>query len=868
MKTHIRNTAGTTIGLFLFLVSIGYSYSKPVDRLKALTVAENFLRNRTTSAVFQEPYNLELVHTFASAAVDTRAAAEPMPFFYIFNFRREGFIAVSADDIVIPVLAYSDEGAFEPSRMHVSVQKWFQGYADQIRFALVNGLQATQEIAADWESLITGNKTTTLRRGSVSPLLSTKWDQSTYYNDMCPYDNTYEKLTYSGCVATAMAQVMKYWSFPVVGTGFNAYNHPLYGTISSSFADHTYNYANMPNKVTGANLDVAQLMFDCGVSVNMEYGVDGSGAYVISSASPHSTENALKKYFDYPSSISGKRRWGRTDASWLSLIKSDLNSGLPIIYAGNGNGSGHCFVADGYDNNDYVHFNWGWGGSSDGYFQINALNPGSLGSGGGTGGYNSGHEAIFGVKPPSGIVDYSLTLNTGIVVDPVTTSYGGVFSVTANFTNKSTENFKGDYCAAVFDDRGNFVDYVEVKTGYTLQAGYKYTNDLVFSTTGLLKMLPGKYTVSIYYRPTGGEWKIVQGTLFYSKVKNITITNNNSIALYSDLTPSPAQAFVKGKPASVSVNIQNNSGATFKGSYAVSLCYLDGRLAQTLKTFKESNGLPNTYVYTSPLIFSTDSITVEPGTYLVALQHIREGASFWELSGSNKYQNPIMIDVVAPPLNPDDYEVNNTNLSAYMLTLTFNGSEAKPGTPGANCHIGEDYDFYKVSLPAGYNFTLNPRLHDEYNAGNGLSYTLDALFSYSTDGGATWSDAFDDIMPAAFSITGPKIIHFKVAPYFIGLTGTYLLDIPISRTSTAALEDVQNGGFRVFPNPARDKMEIQGAGNRIDEVEIVDVSGKSIRIVPTNASSAALKVEDLRPGIYFLRIKSGGVVVTKKVMKE
>jgi hypothetical protein len=868
MKNNIRKI----LLLFYFAIWFQIAISKPVDKITAERTAYNFLKNRTVSEVFKGELKLTLVHTFSSREEQINAANEPLNYFYIFNTNQSGFIAVSAEDVVLPILAYSDEGTFDPNTMHISIQKWFQGYADQIRYAIVNKLEATEEINTQWADLLAGEQALT-RRGSVSPLISVKWNQSPHYNDLCPYDNVNKDRTVTGCVATAMAQVLKYWKYPSTGTGFHSYNHSIFGTLSSSFGSHTYNYGNMPNYVTTTNTDVAQLMYDCGISVDMNYNIaskGGSGAYVISSMSPltHCTEYALKTYFGFPSTLSGKQRQGNTDANWLSLLKTDLDAGQPVIYAGFGGGGGHCFVADGYDNNNYIHFNWGWGGSSDGYFQINALNPGSLGSGGGTGGFNSGHQAIFGVRPPSSSLKYNLTLNTSMTISPSSISYGGAFSVSANFTNNSSTTFSGDYGAAVFDDSDNFIDFIEIKTGYTLQSGYKYSNDLVFSTTGMLKMLPGKYWVGIFYRPTGGNWSIVNGTFIYSNYKSMTVTNSNPIALYSDMVVSGDPWFTKGQSGSVSVNIINNGTTTFKGKYSVNLYNLDGTYAQNIGTLTESNGLPAGYVYQNPLSFTVDTIKVSPGTYLLATVHISDGSSSWELTGTGSYQNPIFVDVVAPPIAADIYEVNDNASVAYGLSMSFSGNNANVSTPGSNCHAGSDYDFYKINLPTGFNYTVSPRLHDEGNTANGKTYTLDALFSYSLDGGSTWSDAFDDVMPNSINVAGGKTIILKVAPYFTGQTGTYLLEMPVSRTSTLSAKGNGTQAINIYPNPTKDYLYIDGNGISMYEISVSDVQGRLAKKYSAEGNHHALPVNSLQTGIYFVTIKSDKGIITQKIIKE
>ena len=860
--------------LFVLLLSVNLLYSKPVDIFTAETVAYSFLKHKTTSTLFSKDVKLNLIYTYSSREQRTNSSTEASNYFYIFNANDSGFIAVSADDIVYPILAYSDESTFDPNTVNSSTQKWFQGYADQIRFAIVNNLEATEDIKNQWSNLLANNPSDfEKRRGSVSPLISTKWNQGKYYNDLCPYDNSYQERTVTGCVATAMAQVLKYWEYPITGTGFHSYSHSNLGTISSNFANHNYDFSNMPNYISAVNNDVAQLMFDCGVSVEMDYGVSatgGSGAYVISSGSPvtHCTEYALKKYFGFLGTLSGRKKSSYSDANWINLLKKDLDAGQPIIYAGYGSGGGHCFISDGYDNSDYFHFNWGWGGNSDGYFKINALNPGSLGSGGGTGGFNSGHQAILGVVPPSSSLKYDLSLNKIMTITPTTISYGSSFEVTVNFTNNSNTTFTGDFGAAVFDNNDNFIDFIEIKTGYSLQSGYKYSNDLVFSTTGMLKMLPGKYWIGVYYRPTGGNWDMVKGTFWYSNYKSITVTNNNSIALYSDLTISGDEYFTQGKSGTVKVNIINNSSSTFKGKYAVSLYNLDGTFAQTINNYSETDGLPAGYVYSNPLSFFTSEITVNPGTYLLAVQHIIDGSTNWQLTGTGKYLNPILVDVKAPPIQADIYEVNDNASLAYTLNLSFSGKNATVSTTGSNCHEGSDYDFYKVNLASGYNYSLNPRIHDEYNSGNNNTYSLDALFSYSLDGGSSWSDVYDDIMPSEIQLSGGKSIIFKVAPYFSGQTGTYLFEIPATRESNLALNTKELYDIKIYPNPVKDFVNIESSSCAITKIMVLDLQGREISQHNLNENKFLLPIAEFTPGAYILVISTTKGDFSEKIIKQ
>ncbi len=784
------------ITLFLTTLSfIGFAIAKPIDPSTAKIVGQNFLKTRVTSGTLGQNLNLSLVYTSASKATSINSNATPLNYFFVFSINeKQGYVIVSADDIVIPVLGYSDEIGFDPNKIPSNVSKWLEGYKGEIRYAITNNLAATPEITKEWTDLIKGTfgKQKLNKKGSVNPLVKTKWNQSPYYNSLCPYDNTAKDRTVTGCVATAMAQVMKFWNYPTSGTGFHSYNHSKYGTLSANFGSTTYNWSSMPNQVTSSNTAVATLMYHCGVSVDMNYDVaanGGSGAYVISSASPvtNCTEYALKNYFGYKTTLKGVEKNNYTQSQWLSLMKAEFDAGRPVVYAGFGSGGGHCFVSDGYDNSDYLHFNWGWDGAYDGYFSVNALNPGGTGTGGGSGKYNSNQQAVIGIEPPSGSTTYDLDITANVTASSSNVNYGSSFTISTNFTNKSSTTFKGTYCAAIFDKDNKFVDYVDSIVESTgLPVNYTYKNNLVFSYAGGYTLLPGSYTIYMFYKPIGGNWKQIFSSGSYSYYTTINIKNSSTIEMNSDMTLTPTE-FVKGKSASVNLNLLNTGTATFYGDYQVNLYNLDGSFAETIGTINEPNGLPYNYTYNSPYLkFSSTAITSEPGTYLLAAVFKSNSSSSWYIVGSSGFQNPIKVNVTEPEISPDKYEVNNTISQAYSLSLSYTNNVSKPNTADANCHTGTDYDYYKVVLPSGYNYTIKAELLDLYN-NNSKDYTLDGLFSYSTDG-TTWSDAYDDKMPNDITVNNGGTVYFLNSPFFTGEVGTYLLDLYVTRSPILSAE--------------------------------------------------------------------------------
>ncbi|MBK7113736.1 MAG: C10 family peptidase [Flavobacteriales bacterium] len=167
--------------------------------------------------------------------------------------------------------------------------------------------------------------------------MQTTWNQAPHYNAQCPGGSV------TGCVATAMAQIMKFWNHPATGSGFHQFNHPQYGTLAANFGGTTYAWGSMPNNVSSANSAVATLMYHCGGGVDMQYSPEVSGAWVIQSHSPstdHNAEYALRTYFGYRSTLSGVARENYAQAQWIDLLRTELDAGRPILYDGFGDGGG------------------------------------------------------------------------------------------------------------------------------------------------------------------------------------------------------------------------------------------------------------------------------------------------------------------------------------------------------------------------------------------------------------------------------------------------------------------------------------------------------------------------------------------------
>lgn len=358
---------------------------------------------------------------------------------------------VAANDVVRPILAYSNTGTFRTEEMPSNIQRWLVKYDRFIVQLEKDGVTAGEETTEEWKSLRKGARKA---KGDavVGPLIQTQWDQDAPYNDLCPGSG--KTKAYTGCVATAMAQVMNYWKWPVKGTGSRTYqpiqqkydsNGNITGTyivyegkLTANFGATTYDWANMKKKhytsdTQAQKTAISTLMYHCGVATDMMYGgddEDGSGTFTVnyadwdwSDSEGECAQNALYMFFGYKKPIGYMRdgysttykKW--TDDDWTAMIKAELDKKRPIMYAGAGDGGGHSFVCDGYDDAGYFHFNWGWSGSNDGYYLLSKLTPGSGGAGGGSYDFSEDQDVIIGIEP--NITGHTVVVNgTGCTIAP------------------------------------------------------------------------------------------------------------------------------------------------------------------------------------------------------------------------------------------------------------------------------------------------------------------------------------------------------------------------------------------------------------------------------------------------------------------
>lgn len=376
------------VSLFVFANSV---LADPVNPELAMQVAKQFIPHSSLSkkvpAKGGEPQTATIVYTHKMPK-SHRAA------FYIVNVGDGSFVLVSADDVAHQILGYSfsknwpieSDGTV---KLPPHIKSFFDDLAAQIEAAIE---KEPNRPAADWSQSIAEapSRIPSSLPESVDPLLTTTWDQGQYYNAFCPTDaGGPDGHVWTGCVATAMAQIIKYWSNPVQGRGTHSYDS-TYGTLSVNYSESNYDYSNMPNELTAGSSEaqvnaVAKLMCDCGVAVNMVYGASESSSFT------QDARAALINFFRFSPDLSFAEKGLFSNDEWNELMRNNIAANHPVIYSGFGTG-GHTFVLDGYKEDDYFHFNFGWSGFADGWYLMNAVNPGSSD-------YNSSQSAIVGIVP-------------------------------------------------------------------------------------------------------------------------------------------------------------------------------------------------------------------------------------------------------------------------------------------------------------------------------------------------------------------------------------------------------------------------------------------------------------------------------------
>ncbi|MDE6853847.1 MAG: C10 family peptidase [Muribaculaceae bacterium] len=521
-----------------------------------------------------------------SRLVHTAYTSSGNPSVYVFNFdtRDGGFMVLSADDSAYPLLGYTDSGAFDSSDMAPGLRYWLEEYGRQIEYASAN---ASKPVSSESLRLAASRE----GRQAIEPMIKTSWDQISPFNDQCPLHGAAP--TYTGCVATSMAQVMNYWQYPEVGEGSVTYTaSTLQKRLSMDFSKQAFDWDNMadvyiPGRYTEAQASaVAYLMKACGYAVRMDYSSSSSGALAMN------IRRAMVNNFKYDASCFYTLRWYHSATEWEQLMYNSLAAGCPVMVGGSSStGGGHSFICDGYDDNGYFHFNWGWTGMSNGYFLLDALTPDALGSGGGTGGgFTFTQDALFNLRPYTGepVEEQPLALTQlGALKGEVTASglkltledMAPSMCMWVNYNPSTITCTLGAEVLASGADISTAKYSSVYSTALRFQGGEGYYSSRINTVLDLdaLNLADGTYEVRIVTHSNGapeGEW--VRTLCRYGFSDCVTITKSGSTYSVKNIeTPrlyiSDAKViggFYYNCPAEIEVVVENPSDMELSGGVA------------------------------------------------------------------------------------------------------------------------------------------------------------------------------------------------------------------------------------------------------------------------------------------------------------
>ena len=464
-------------------------------------------------------------------------------------------------------------------------------------------------------------------RKAVAPLLGDMmWNQDEPYNDMCPsYDLNARCAT--GCIATAMAQVMYYHRWPETGVGAHTYSPSILGggTLTADFGNTRYAWDDMLPTYDATSSEasreaVALLMLHCGIAVDMEYSTSsGAGSAEVAMA--------LATYFNYDKGVAYRQRTNYGSLEWDNAIKSEIDAGRPVIATGRSSAGGHAFVFDGYDDNGLIHVNWGWSGMSNGYFRTTALMPPVQGVGGADGGYNYDQQIITGIqKPQEGSEpDIELVSSEGLVPAEETIANGAStdFRLCGMLRNAGWQDSEFDYGLMLTDADGNITKVVETGVSDVLYVGYMIFGP-DFNDVSLGTLTPGEYTLYPVCRVKGGSgaWNRIRDEYVgYPNYIYLTATESEitfSYPEYFDLDIAELQLpeeVYAGVPALIEGTVTNNGDVDYLGDIHVSIVDKDTKRSVATSSAYKIDLAPGASLDLELI----DSYTLEPGNYLVTV---------------------------------------------------------------------------------------------------------------------------------------------------------------------------------------------------------------------------------------------------------
>lgn len=826
--------------------------------------------HKFVKANFEQKENneLDLVYTMNSESGE--------PCFYVFNVSDYGFVMVSATDLVRPILGYSENGIYEVNNVAPGLGFMMEDYQESISYALTESIEAPAYVKAEWAALSETGKLRPQERGvKIGPLCQTAWDQSWPYNYYCPELNrpfASNGRSVVGCVATAMSQIMRYWSHPTQGTGSHSYKPQMdeygYPEQSANFGETTYDWDNMPYQIKANSPQkeieaVALLGYHCGVSVNMMYDDDGTGAGAYSSDVPY----AMMKFFGYAQSSYKKRTV--SSQLWDSYIKDAIQMGRPIFYAGTSkDGGGHAFICDGMDENGLFHYNFGWSGSGDGFFASTATDyPNEVG-------------AIFDIMPKE---IYNSTMEAPKNVE-VVQAENNELSATLTWKNPvytvgGSSSIK-DLDKIVIERNGEVIaELTGMKSGETAS----YVDNSVpcysyfeYSIYAVVNGSHGKIArvSNIGFGPTCKWQLILQSSAFQGlRGANVTVldkagvvaiqktTENSQLTTYDLDVPQGDVQFIwnpadENQPTyTLTMILKDYTGKTIFNYTGPSEEMRKGVFKDTI----------NDCGYVVPEGNPYNLVSKVEDNKVVLNWYGTEGDY-----GFNIYRDGVLI------ANTRKHSYVDANVPhgghCYTVTAMYNGGDTRESNE--TCVVLTENCEPAMDLTYEINQAFRPVLSWTKPNSSGLTGYY-VMRKVGRDGEwirvkvlAANKTTYTDNSVNQFD----TYYYYKVVAYYQGIDclsapanikgkeGEFVLPFFYSETG---IEDNAEQNVGIYPNPANEKITIEA--QNIETVSIVNVMGQTVYETSVNDDNMVIDVNEFPAGIYMINVVTDEYEVTKRI---
>ena len=836
------------LSVFMLIFSILALQAKPIDRHLALTAAQKF----ATTQFALERAMPELVYTGTDGA------------FYVFNTSERSFVIIAGDDAHRPVIGYSDQSAFDASNIPPALAYYLDGVAEcmlPLRHAV-----ATPDVAAEWNSVLQHGRLISRHGGrGTGYFCQTQWNQDYPYNCCCPDDPAGSGgHAIVGCLATAMSQLMRFWAYPAQGIGSHCYYHEDYGEICADFGNTTYDWDNMPNKLSESSSDAEKLAtgtlcFHCGVTIDMGYGPDGSGG----ASGP--IPGVMHQYFNYCDAIVQLRRDDFETETWKAMVREQFDMGWPMYYGGCQDGGCHAFVCDGYDDFDMFHFNLGWGGSSDGWYLIDDA-P-----------YTHPADAMFNFVPAE-VYNQTPSEPTAFTAVPVNNTD---LRVRLNWTNPTT-TLDGTALDAidqvvVMRDNEVIATLSDVAPGASLEfedAGVPRYDVFHYAVYATANGRVGKHAniMQVLVGPSCA-WQVIMTTTSYQGWKGAAITVCSATGREITRMTSNTSAAVQVEPELPLGHVSFSWTAPTETVSQLAFVIKNAN-GQTVYSFSGSSDDMPVGVFLETNNNCGNEMVCETPQNLVATTQDAAVLLTWDAVENAGYGYQIYRDNLLYRLIPSGNSFLDEAVTmgghCYRVGVLCEGGDSGEASNESCATVGPCYPPRNLDFEYTNNFKLKLKWETPQPS-EGLS----GYYLFRKEGDGEYH-RIKLLNAAAVTFTDNTVsqegdYYYRLYAYYGDLDCTSspanrhyydnVFELHVYYSPTGVEEN--EARVKVYPNPAKGFVTIEAEG--MTEVSVFNTLGQCMLQKEVTDSQTVVDLQHVTEGLYLLRVKTESGIVSKRI---